>query len=65
MPTEQNITLEKIYKMLVGLQRDLSSIKKTFMEEPDLRDDFVARMRDIDLEKAIPVEDFVKRYGLE
>jgi len=65
MPTEQNITLEKIYKMLVGLQRDLSLIKKTFMEEPDLRDDFVARMRDIDLEKAIPVEDFVKRYGLE
>ncbi len=65
MPTEQNITLEKIYKMLVGLQRDLSLIKKTFMEEPDLRDDFVTRMRDIDLEKAIPVEDFVKRYGLE
>lgn len=65
MPTEQNITLEKIYKMLVGLQRDLSLIKKTFMEEPDLRDDFVARMRDIDIEKAIPVEDFVKRYGLE
>ncbi len=65
MPTEQNITLEKIYKMLVGLQRDLSLIKKTFMEEPDLRDDFVARMRDIDLEKAIPVEGFVKRYGLE
>jgi len=65
MPAEQDITLEKIYKMLVGLQRDVSLIKKTFMEEPDLRDDFIARMRDIDLEKAISVEDFGKRYGLE
>jgi hypothetical protein len=65
MPAKQNITLEKIYKMLVDLQQDVALIKKTFMEEPDLRDDFIARMRDIDLEKAVPVEDFVKRYGLE
>ena len=65
MPAKENITLEKIYKMLVGLQRDVSLIKKTFMEEPDLRDDFIARMRDIDLEKTISVEDFGKRYGLE
>jgi hypothetical protein len=51
--------------MLVDLQQDVALIKKTFMEEPDLRDDFIARMRDIDLEKAVPVVDFVKRYGLE
>ena len=51
--------------MLVGLQRDVSLIKKTFIEESELRDDFIARMRDIDLEKAISVEDFGKRYGLE
>jgi hypothetical protein len=65
MPVKENITLEKIYKMLVDLQQDVALIKKTFMEEPDLRDDFIARMRDIDLEKAVPVEDFAKRYGLE
>ena len=33
MPKEQDITLKKIYKMLVGLQRDVSLIKKTFIEE--------------------------------
>ena len=31
-------------------------------EEPELRDDFILRMKDIDLEKSIPVEDFGKRY---
>jgi hypothetical protein len=35
------------------------------MEEPELRDDFILRMRDIDLEKSIIVEDFGKRYGLK
>jgi len=34
-------------------------------EEPELRDDFILRMKDIDLEKSIPVEDFGKRYGLK
>ena len=65
MPTRQDITLENIYKMVVDLQRDVALIKKTLMEEPELRDDFILRMRDIDLEKAIIVEDFSKRYGLE
>lgn len=65
MPTRQDITLENIYKMVVDLQRDVALIKKTLIEEPELRDDFVLRMRDIDLEKAIVVEDFGKRYGLK
>ena len=38
--------------------------RKSFMEEPELRDEFILRMRDIDIEKAIIVEDFGKRYGL-
>ena len=65
MPTLQDITLEDIYKMVVDLQRDVALIKKSLIEEPELRDDFILRMRDIDLEKAIIVEDFGKRYGLK
>ena len=61
MPTRQDITLENIYKMVVDLQRDVALIKKSLIEEPELRDDFILRMRDIDLEKAMIVEDFTKR----
>jgi hypothetical protein len=64
MPARQNITLEKIYKIVVDLQRDVTLIKKSFMEEPELRDEFILRMRDIDFEKEVMVEDFSKRYGL-
>ena len=65
MPTRQDITLENIYKMVVDLQRDVALIKKSLIEEPELRDDFILRMRDIDLEKAMLVEDFSKRYELK
>jgi len=59
------ITLETIYKKVVDLQRDVGEIKKTLMEEPELRDEFILRMRDIDHEKSIIVEDFAKRYRLK
>jgi len=65
MSTQKDITLENIYKMVVDLQRDMDLIKKSLIEEPELRDDFILRMRDIDLEKAVKVEDFTKRYGLK
>jgi len=65
MPTRQDVTLESIYRMVVDLQRDVALIKKTLVEEPELRDDFILRMRDIDLEKAIMVQDFGKTYGLK
>ena len=61
----KGITLETIYKKVVDLQRDVGKIKKSLMEEPELRDDFTLRMRDIDLERSIIVEDFGKRYGLK
>ena len=61
----KGVTLETIYKKVVDLQRDVGEIKKRLMEEPDLRDDFILRMRDIDLEKSIIVEDFTKRYSLK
>ncbi len=61
----KNITLESIYKKVVDLQRDVAQIKKSLIEEPELRKDFILRMRDIDLEKAITVKDFGKRYGLK
>jgi len=61
----KNITLENIYKKVVDLQRDVAQIKKSLIEDPELREDFILRMRDIDLEKSIIVEDFGKRYGLK
>ena len=61
----KNITLESIYKKIVDLQRDVAQIRKSLIEEPDLREEFTSRMKDIDLEKAITVEDFGKRYGLK
>jgi hypothetical protein len=61
----KGITLETIYKKVVDLERDVGKIKKSLLEEPELRDDFILRMRDIDLEKSITVEDFGKRYGLK
>jgi len=60
----KDITIEAIYKKVVALQRDVAQIRKTLLEEPELREDFVLRIRDIDLEKSIIVEDFKKRYGL-
>ena len=60
----KDITMEAIYKKVVALQRDVAQIRKTLLEEPELREDFVLRIRDIDLEKSIIVEDFKKRYGL-
>ena len=61
----KQVTLKVLYKKVTDLQRDVAQIKKTLIEEPDLRDDFILRMRNIDLEKSIPVEDFGKRYGLK
>jgi hypothetical protein len=61
----KDITLETIYKKMTDLHRDVTQIKKTLLEEPELREDFILRMRDIDLEKSIMVDDFGKRYGLK
>ncbi len=61
----KNVTLGTIYKKIINLQRDVAQIKKSLMEEPELREDFILRMRDINLEKSIQVEDFGKRYWLK
>jgi hypothetical protein len=61
----KDVTLETIYRKVLDLQRDVAQIKKSLMEEPELREEFILRMRDIDLEKSIMVEDFGKRYGLK
>jgi len=60
----KNITIETVYKRIVDLQRDVAQIKRTLLEEPGLREEFILRMRDIDLEKSIIIEDFTKRYSL-
>ena len=60
----KQVTLKILYEKVSNLQRDIALIKKTLTEEPELREDFLLRIRDIDLEKSIPVEDFGKRYGL-
>ena len=59
------ITLETIYKKVVDLQRDIGTIKRSIIEEPELREDFISRMRDIDTEKSVVVKDFGRRYGLK
>ena len=41
----KNITLETIYKKVTDLQRDVEMIKKGLLEEPQLREDFISRMR--------------------
>jgi hypothetical protein len=61
----KQITLKAFYEKVTNLQRDVAQIKKTLIEEPELREDFILRMRNIDLEKSIPVEDFGKRYRLK
>jgi len=61
----KTVTLETIYKKVVDLQRDVAQIKRSLTEEPELREDFILRLRNIDHEKAIIVEDFGKRYGLK
>ena len=59
----KQITLKTIYEKVSNLQRDIAQIKKALIEEPQLREDFILRIRNIDLEKSIPIEDFGKRYG--
>ena len=61
----KNVTLETIYKKVTDLQHDVAQIKKSLLEDPDLREEFILRMKNIDLEKSIIVKDFGKRYGLK
>jgi hypothetical protein len=61
----KQVTLKTIYEKVNDLQRDMALIKKTLIEEPELREDFIRRMQDIYLERSISVKDFAKRYGLK
>jgi hypothetical protein len=61
----KNITLETIYKKVIRLQRDVDQIKRVLIEEPELRDEFILKTKDIDSEKSVMVKDFGKRYGLK
>ena len=61
----KTVTLEAIYKKVVDLQRDMVRLREVIMEEPELRADFIARMKDIDQEKSIMIDNFGKRYNLK
>ena len=61
----KSITLETIYKKVVRLQRDVDEIKKALIEEPELRDEFIVKMKDIDNEKSVVIKDFRNRYGIK
>jgi len=64
MSVQKDINLEKIYRMISELQRDVALIRKCLIEELELRADFIEKMKDIDAEESIIVNDFGKRYGL-
>jgi hypothetical protein len=61
----KQVTLKALYDKVSNLQRDVDLIKKTLIEEPELRNEFILRMRNIDTEKSISVKDFGKRYRLK
>ena len=46
-------------------ERSNAEAKKSLLEEPELREDFILRMRDIDLERSIMIDDFENRYELQ
>ncbi len=60
----EKATLEILYEKVSQIQRDIEIIKKRLEEEPELRDEFIQKMKDLELESSIPVDDFGKRYGL-
>ena len=53
MSAQKDINLEQIYKMISEVQRDVALIKKCLIEEPELRADFIEKMKDIDVEELI------------
>jgi hypothetical protein len=61
----KQVTLKALYDKVSNLQRDVDLIKKTLIEEPELLNEFILRMRNIDTEKSISVKDFGKRYRLK
>ena len=60
----EKATLEILYEKVSQIQRDIEIIKKKLEEEPELRDEFIRKMKDIELEPSIPVDNFAERYGL-
>ncbi|MDZ7724278.1 MAG: hypothetical protein U5R06_16100 [candidate division KSB1 bacterium] len=64
MHDKKDITIEKVYEMVVDLKRDMNFIKKKFVQEPDFCDEFILRMKDIDLEETVMVNDFCETYRL-
>jgi hypothetical protein len=58
------ITLETIYKKIVAIEHDVTNIKKLLIEEPELRETFIKRIKRIDSEQSVMVKDFGGRYGL-
>ena len=47
----KTVTLDTIYKEIVTLKHDVAKIKKNLYEEPELREEYVTRLRDIDQER--------------
>lgn len=47
------------------MKRDVAKIKQNLLEEPELREEYIMRLRDIDQERSFKVMDFEKRYGLK
>jgi hypothetical protein len=62
---KMEITLETIYKKIVAIEHDVNNIKKLLIEEPELRETFIKRIKRIDSEQVVMIKDFGERYGLK
>jgi len=49
------LPLKIFIKKVINLQRDVTQAKRSLFEEPELREDFILRMKAIALEKSITV----------
>ena len=67
----ETINLEKLYRELMLLRREVDVIKSQMIneetlivDEGELNPEFIKKISEIEKQKSIKVDDFSKRYGL-
>ncbi len=57
-------TLRTLQLQLIHLQQEVHTLKQVFLQEPELRPEFIARLERLSKGKSFHVKDFRERYGL-